>query len=741
MYPSKEYVSTKLKIKLIKSCHNYHQFIFCFVCSQINPYFEKRPINFAAESSDLENIKIILEDPTRQHLNDPENDKLSPIYQLASNLNTDNFDSIFQCLKELIDRHVNVNIADANSTTPLMIIAQNDLPTAQKECVIRYFLEHSTVDIDTYGNGETRLLLNRMFPHLSLPEKNTEKRNWDFIRLITALRDCEENEFLSGLDIFISHVGGTDEKLSELFRERFFSETLLMVAAKNGLPRAAEKLLRCGADPNNYSPKLNMSSKRPLSDLDESSKTKSPVELACIYGNWEVLDLLLKCSNICIGNTPLLVNMVRNIGEPGHTRSCDYRKCFYLLLNFPQIDVNQMDTYGCTALHVAVKYNNQPEVLALLSKGACIGAQNKLNELPITDINPTLLELHFNSCITTNGLRSGDDNYEIRFDYTNLVPLSIRKPATKVVVKNSSNFQCTDEMAPIEYMARTPELKDLVKHPLIASFLFLKWHQLALVFYTNFVCYTVYCLAIILYLLFCFGQDSSRGIAAILYLISSIGALYVVVREIAQMVMSPSVYVKNKENYLEIALIIATILVLCNFQYAENTRRTISAITILLAVTEFFLLTGSLPFLSFSTHLVMLKTVSKSFVKGLLLYSIILIAFALCFYMLLGQDDATSKRNSVTGSDAVDNEHNDDDDITEFNNFVYPGIAMIKSVVMLTGEFDASNIHFKRNGVSYLVFVIFVFLISTVLSNLLNGLAISDTAVSIIIFNITYSYC
>ncbi len=49
---------------------------------------------------------------------------------------------------------------------------------------------------------------------------------------------------------------------------------------------------------------------------------------------------------------------------------------------------------------------------------------------------------------------------------------------------------------------------------------------------------------------------------------------------------------------------------------------------------------------------------------------------------------------------------------------------------MLTGEFDASNIHFQQNATSYVLFVIFVFLISTVLNNLLNGLAVSDTQVS-----------
>lgn len=71
-----------------------------------------------------------------------------------------------------------------------------------------------------------------------------------------------------------------------------------------------------------------------------------------------------------------------------------------------------------------------------------------------------------------------------------------------------------------------------------------------------------------------------------LYLISALGVLYVVVREIAQLVMSPRVYVRNKENYLEIVLIFTTAIVLMNIEFEESTRRTVAAFTILLAVSE-----------------------------------------------------------------------------------------------------------------------------------------------------------
>lgn len=348
-------------------------------------------------------------------------------------------------MKELIDRHANVNAVDKENQSALWIIAnQNNLPQEQKELIIKYIVENAPVDLDSHRNGETRYIINAQFPNLRLPAeiKVTEKKAWDFIRLITALRDNEENEFLLGMDIFLTRVQ-REIDVENLFRERFSSETLLMVAAKNGLARAAGKLLRAGADVNNYKVSYPISTKQ--TDLDESSKAKSPLELACMYGNWEVVDLFLKCPNIDLGETPLLVDVVKNIGEPGRSRACDYRKCFYLLLNFPRIDINQVDSLGYTALHAAVKYNNKAETLAILGKGAYVGSQNKLTELPITDIDPKILETHFNSCIATNGRRSGDDNYEIRFHYFNLVPV-IARNNEKGNFGGTSLIQCTDEM-------------------------------------------------------------------------------------------------------------------------------------------------------------------------------------------------------------------------------------------------------------------------------------------------------
>lgn len=56
-------------------------------------------------------------------------------------------------------------------------------------------------------------------------------------------------------------------------------------------------------------------------------------------------------------------------------------------------------------------------------------------------------------------------------------------------------------------------------------------------------------------------------------------------------------------------------------------------------------------------------------------------------------------------------------------------MALIKTLVMLTGEFEFGNLEIHQTS-NYIIFVLFVFLITIVLFNLLNALAVSDTQVS-----------
>jgi hypothetical protein len=85
-----------------------------------------------------------------------------------------------------------------------------------------------------------------------------------------------------------------------------------------------------------------------------------------------------------------------------------------------------------------------------------------------------------------------------------------------------------------------------------------------------------------------------------------------------------------------------------------------------------------------------------------------LIAFALSFYILF--KGSSEKQNAEM--------------------FENPFIPLLKTIVMFTGEFEASGLSFDTLPyTSHLIFLLFVVLVAIVLLNLLNGLAVNDTEV------------
>lgn len=517
----------------------------------------------------------------------------------------------------------------------------------------------------------------------------------DFNRLISNLRSENETEFVQGIN-FIAE--SSPNQLPGLFQAADDRDSLLTLACAKGLPTAIQTMLRLGADLN--------------AAIDTTRGPLTPVESACHFGNWKVLEILLKSPKLDLNRSgPLLSIVVKNIGEKDSPK-CNYEKCFKLLLDHKDIDVNQLDAYECSALHYAIKFNNSEAILELMKRGAYIGQKNAYNQCPLSNINPEVLEKHFDSCITTNDLRAGEDEYEVQFDYSSLVPVSTRKHNDKKSSddhKKSEDY-CPNEMIALEYISESNELRHLIRHPLIASFLFLKWNQLALIFYMNFILCLLFAVSTATFTLIYQQDPELNGVKHVMRIISFALTLYMIAREISQFRLSPLTYFRSVENYMECAMIVLVIIVLFDL-CEEDWRRTIAASAMLLIGIEVFHLAGSLPFWSFSTHYVMLKTVISSFLKSLSLYAILLLAFSLAFFTLLREKPIWLRDGFEDG---------------ELNKFSNLGLSIIKTLVMSTGEFDAADIHFELNPWSYFIFIAFLFIISTVLLNLLNGLAVND---------------
>jgi len=386
-------------------------------------------------------------------------------------------------------------------------------------------------------------------------------------------------------------------------------------------------------------------------------------------------------------------------------------ECFFAsFINFSYYNLHiYFIDKGNTPLHYAAGAGCQEAVILLLNRGSYIGHMNKFNIPPISDISAHTLSRYFDDCLQMQKDRTNE--YTIEFNYHCLIPHDILTECDKT-------HRAIREMEVFKYIANNGGLKHLLKHPLLSSFLYLKWHRIRHVLYANFVFYVIFYLLLNAYILSMTYDiriengtqieiNDKSDIASgstwrivwyqnnFLWASTTVMLLFFILREIFQFISCVRRYLMNLRNWLEIILITLTFALLC------GAGLQVGAVVILLSAWELVILISQHPRLS--TGIEMFQTVSFNFMRFLFPYLFLILAFALAFYTLFKDGNNT--------------------------NFPDPGLSLFKTIIMLTGEFDANDIPFISHPIwSHIVFILFVFFIAIVLFNLLNGLAVSDTA-------------
>ena len=178
--------------------------------------------------------------------------------------------------------------------------------------------------------------------------------------------------------------------------------------------------------------------------------------------------------------------------------------------NFLRNIINKKDGDDKTPLHYAVKYWPQNIVRKLLKWGADLSIKNKNQKIPLKKVSKsTLLDLLNSHCMKTDGINSLEDDehdiggsmnekdekeriyqtlldeYEPRFmtnignspvifDYEMLAPTPYIDPD-----QNDSDGCLTSmaqpEMSVLSEISRSSKHRDVIKHPVIKSFIWMKW--------------------------------------------------------------------------------------------------------------------------------------------------------------------------------------------------------------------------------------------------------------------------
>ena len=204
-----------------------------------------------------------------------------------------------------------------------------------------------------------------------------------------------------------------------------------------------------------------------------------------------------------------------------------YRRCLDLLLGCSGLAeaelrkvINKRDSEGNSALHYATQSWSQATVTRLLEAGANIGLKNNWGETPIAKIRPETME----SFLDNFCLRSKNDihqeDFELEFNYSFIAPpvdnpyFDESDPEGQELVESAGY----PETETLWHMAQSRGHRHLLKHPVITSFLWLKWQRIRQQFNRNLRLYLLFVATLTWYIFARFGGLSSRrldpGLAA-----------------------------------------------------------------------------------------------------------------------------------------------------------------------------------------------------------------------------------
>ncbi|KAL1506300.1 hypothetical protein ABEB36_005690 [Hypothenemus hampei] len=652
-------------------------------------------LHYAAQETDFNILNVLLRRNPREQINDVDHNGSNALQILIRYSKKERNSEDFQkCVQLLIDKGINVANTDCRNYTAL------------------YWAEKKGVSQDII-----RIIQSANEALVSVNQQKYTNNNFEdeFERLMDFLKQKKEEEF-------IQYRNGDIKDLVDYSD----NSTLLQFSVERGFYKAAKHLLEQGADP----------------DRCGNKNFTKPIITAAIRGFGDIFELLLNKYEVAKLPPGLLPIITVYIDDESHGNKKCYdayiRKVKNATPDERSLKLNEVNENSNTALHYAIRYADSKISEELLSLGASLGSKNVDGIMPIQDIDSDLLRRHLDNCISFDTNKQGlhKQSFQVTFNYSSLIPPYVTERPKKnfmdleAVGMNKSNIQreFVAETEVISFISTSSEHKHLLKHPVLVSFLFIKWLQIQWLFWTNLAFYITFFLSLVVYIFSDYANFSDKEkssftvlLANLSYVCLGLTLIILICRELFQVFVAHKKYFKNLENYVEVILIVITAMIVCIDNPSFDLRKQLSSISILLSAFELLLMLGQHPY--FSTNVVMLKTVSFNFFKFLIWYSLLIVAFALSFYLLFTPNvPKLDSGTDITITNSTEKESDDDE------SFANPGRSVFKTIIMLTGEFDASSINFEKFPIiSKLMFALFIFMIAIILLNLLNGLAVSDT--------------
>ncbi|CAG0886720.1 unnamed protein product [Darwinula stevensoni] len=607
----------------------------------------------------------------------------------------------YECVKRLVRGKATIDVWDKeHKVTPLCCAAM----AGSLEC-IRFLVNHGAninAGVLTHGVSALKYAVTaNAVECVSYLLQHDAEVNFIQAYSETPVHVAAGEGFVQCLDMLLQH-GGDTRSLRGVSRM-----TPLHLAAEDGASECVKLLLKAGSDVH-----------------ATNNRGRTPLHLAALAQSTESVLALVQAgsdpnSQDADKRTPLHAAIVKGARNFDNVR----------VLLEAKASPNMQDSFGYTPLHLAALNEYSSCVKMLLEYGADVTIKTNGGITALQYIvrkSPSSLAKFremFDESVTLND-EMNDRDMELKLNYSVLVPQG-HKSETSLFVHLINCGQ-----------------RRLLRHPLCESFLYLKWLKVRKFFFFNLVFYLFFVVLLTGYILKVYREEClKRGHAnstackhleteqgreeflqgpliQVIWYSMLVFLFALLLKEVFQISQGVKEYFQLWENFLQWAIIVQTMF-LIKLHYEEAFLPTwtyhLAASAILFAWTEMMLLIGRFPL--FGLYIQMFAIVLKDFAKFLFAYSCLIVAFCLSFMVLF---------------------HNKD-------QFMNPGEAFITTLVMMTGEFEYSDVLFFNTGnkkdsnssdasddksefpgTSHVIFLLYLLIVSIILMNLLVGLAVND---------------